>query len=53
MTPAYISIRRSSGRVNFSVASKINDGLINDDTSLLLDNKIVWTYPFLSGKEDQ
>lgn len=55
MTLAYISTRRSSGRMKFSVAGKINDGLINDDTKVLFDRTIVWTiyFPVASKINDE
>lgn len=50
MTLAYFSTIGSSGPINLSVASKINDELINDDTNVPFDKTFVWTCIFLSGK---
>jgi hypothetical protein len=49
-TLPYFSTRRLLGLLHFSVASRTNDGLIDDDTGVLLDETIVWTYEFLNGK---
>lgn len=36
--------------IHFSVASAINNGFMNDEISVVLDEATVRTYTFLSGK---